>query len=308
MLAYLLAIVVGLGSFGLYMVAFFLPEIHRRYDLVWSGVGLFYALVLWVCAGRMTGAVLLGQMASVSLLGWFSWQALTLRLAETPIDQRTELPPNAQTPTEVLQMSFAQMRTNFQQSAHRSPAAAALNRNIDKIESSWISFTSWIKALTTTLDLPANSSARSNSKIDPFTNDLLSRDLVPHDSSLNISPQPFSESTTNKTTATTAAPNLSSPNLSSPNLSAPNLGATHPHSIPTSGSVPSPQRSGNQAQTHQEATSIDRSVPFPTRMPAPNSAAFDQAVPPLTDPVPPTIDIAELCEALEAANTDSIEP
>lgn len=305
MLAYLLAIVVGLGSFGLYMAAFFLPEIHRRYDLVWSGVGLFYALVLWVCAGRMTGAVLLGQMASVSLLGWFGWQALTLRLAETPIDQRTELPPNAQTPTEVLQMSFAQMRTHFQQSAHRSPAAAALNRNIDRMESSWISFTSWIKALTTTL----NSPVRSNSEIEPLSNDLPSPNLSSPDSLLNISLDSFPQTTTDKTTITTTAPKLSTPNLSSPNLSTPNLGSTNPHPVSTSGSGASPQPSWNQAQTHQDtATFIDRSVPFPTRMPTPNPAPSDQIVPSQTDPVPPTIDIAELCEALEAEKADSIEP
>jgi hypothetical protein len=84
MLTYLLALVVALGSFALYMSAFFYPEVHRRGDLVWSGVGLFYALVLWVCADRITGGVLLGQMASVSLIGWFGYQALTARLGTVP--------------------------------------------------------------------------------------------------------------------------------------------------------------------------------------------------------------------------------
>jgi len=62
-LAYLLAIAAALGSFALYISAFFFPEVHRKSDFYWSGLGLFYALVLWVCAGRITGAVLLGQMA-----------------------------------------------------------------------------------------------------------------------------------------------------------------------------------------------------------------------------------------------------
>lgn len=84
MLTYLLGLAVGLGSLGLYLSAFFYPEIHRKGDLVWSGVGLFYALVLWVCADRITGGVLLGQMASVSLIGWFGYQALTARLGKTP--------------------------------------------------------------------------------------------------------------------------------------------------------------------------------------------------------------------------------
>ncbi|MBD2021794.1 Ycf66 family protein, partial [Leptolyngbya sp. FACHB-36] len=77
MLAYLLALVVALGSFALYMAAFFFPEVHRKNDFIWSGVGLFYALVLWVCGERITGGVLLGQTASVALLGWLGWQTLT---------------------------------------------------------------------------------------------------------------------------------------------------------------------------------------------------------------------------------------
>ncbi|WP_199337057.1 Ycf66 family protein [Oscillatoria sp. FACHB-1407] len=94
MLAYILAIAVGLGSFALYMSAFFFPEVHRKYDFTWSGVGMFYALVLWVCAGRITGGVLLGQFASVALLGWFGWQTLSLRRELTPQNLRTQ--PTAQ--------------------------------------------------------------------------------------------------------------------------------------------------------------------------------------------------------------------
>ena len=92
MLAYVLALVIGLGSFALYMAAFFFPEVHRKEDFIWSGVGLFYALVLWVCAGRITGGVLVGQMASVALLGWFGWQTLTLRRELIPSDQQTAIP------------------------------------------------------------------------------------------------------------------------------------------------------------------------------------------------------------------------
>lgn len=84
MLTYLLALAIALGSFGLYMSAFFYPEIYRKGDLTLSGVGLFYALVLWICADRITGAVLLGQIASVSLIGWFGYQSLTSRLGYVP--------------------------------------------------------------------------------------------------------------------------------------------------------------------------------------------------------------------------------
>ncbi|MDB9526170.1 Ycf66 family protein [Oscillatoria sp. CS-180] len=89
MLAYVLAIVIAIGSFSFYMAAFFVPEIHRRQDFFWSGLGLFYAVVLWFCAGRITGAVLLGQTASVALLGWLGWQTLTLRRDLTPETVRT---------------------------------------------------------------------------------------------------------------------------------------------------------------------------------------------------------------------------
>ncbi len=92
MLAYILAIAIGLGSFALYMAAFFFPEVHRKSDFVWSGVGFFYALILWACAGQITGAVLLGQVASVSLLVWFGWEILALRRAATPVAQQTPIP------------------------------------------------------------------------------------------------------------------------------------------------------------------------------------------------------------------------
>ncbi len=92
MLAYILALTVGLGSLAIYVAAFFFPEIHRKNDFIWSGVGLFYALVLWVCAGRITGGLLLGQVASVALLGWSVTQTLQLRRQLIPKAQQTELP------------------------------------------------------------------------------------------------------------------------------------------------------------------------------------------------------------------------
>lgn len=92
MLAYVLAWVVGLGSLGIYLAAFFFPEIHRKNDFIWSCIGLFYALVLWVYAKRVTGGLLLGQTASVSLLCWLGWQTLTLRRQLTPLEQQTQLP------------------------------------------------------------------------------------------------------------------------------------------------------------------------------------------------------------------------
>lgn len=92
MLANVLALVVGLGSLAIYIAAFFFPEIHRKNDFIWSGVGLFYALVLWVFAPRISGGLLLGHLASVALLVWFGWQTLSLRRQVTPQLQQTPIP------------------------------------------------------------------------------------------------------------------------------------------------------------------------------------------------------------------------
>jgi hypothetical protein len=93
MLAYILSVIVGTGSVGLYLAAFLFPEIHRPKDIFWSGLGLFYALVLWVNGASLAGGLLLGQALSVVLLGWFTWETLSLRRAIIPENQRTPVPP-----------------------------------------------------------------------------------------------------------------------------------------------------------------------------------------------------------------------
>jgi hypothetical protein len=79
MLAYILSIVVAVLSLIIFSLAFFAPSLHRRDDFLWSGVGLFYALVLWLCASQITGAVLLGQTAAAVMLVSFGWQILNFR-------------------------------------------------------------------------------------------------------------------------------------------------------------------------------------------------------------------------------------
>ncbi|MFM7578408.1 MAG: Ycf66 family protein, partial [Microcystaceae cyanobacterium] len=64
MLAFILAIAIGLASLVFFFSAFFAPKLHRKDDFLWSGIGFFYALVLWICATRITGGVLLGQGAA----------------------------------------------------------------------------------------------------------------------------------------------------------------------------------------------------------------------------------------------------
>ncbi len=95
MLAYILAVLVGTGSVGLYISAFFFPEIHRKQDFIWSGVGFFYALTLWIYARQETGGILVGQASSVLLLGWFAWQTLKLRRQLVPVNQQTPIPSPA---------------------------------------------------------------------------------------------------------------------------------------------------------------------------------------------------------------------
>ncbi len=92
MLAYILAVLVGTGSVGLYIAAFFFPEIHRKQDFIWSGVGFFYALTLWIYARQSMGGIVVGQTASVALVGWFAWQTLKLRRQLVPANQQTPLP------------------------------------------------------------------------------------------------------------------------------------------------------------------------------------------------------------------------
>ena len=96
MLGYTLAVLVGTSSVGLYLAAFVLPEVHRKYDFVWSGVGLFYALALWIYARQTTGGILVGQTASVALLGWSLWQTITLRRQLVPTSQQTSIPTKNQ--------------------------------------------------------------------------------------------------------------------------------------------------------------------------------------------------------------------
>jgi Ycf66 protein N-terminus len=96
MLAYILAVSVGASSVGLYIAAFFFPELHRKQDFIWSGVGFFYALTLWIYAREVTGGILIGQTASVALLGWFAWQTFKLRRQLVPVDRQTPIPTATQ--------------------------------------------------------------------------------------------------------------------------------------------------------------------------------------------------------------------
>ncbi|MDV2999987.1 MAG: hypothetical protein N5P05_001593 [Chroococcopsis gigantea SAG 12.99] len=91
MLAYILALLVGFFSLYLLATAFIKPVIHRKDDFLWSAVGLFYALVLWLCAPQFKGAILLGQAAVVILLIGIGWQNLSLRAVILSPDKQGSL-------------------------------------------------------------------------------------------------------------------------------------------------------------------------------------------------------------------------
>jgi hypothetical protein len=149
MLSYILAIAVGFGSVGLYLSAFFLPEIYRKYDVIWSGVGMFYALVLWVCAGRITGGVLVGQIASVSLISWFALQTLRLRRSQTPSEFQTPL-PQGNSPSDTLRATLEQLKSGFEQ----TPGYSDWDRIQTQIGKSVAGVRGWIEAFVSTTIKP----------------------------------------------------------------------------------------------------------------------------------------------------------
>jgi Ycf66 protein N-terminus len=124
MLAHILAVLVGTGSVGLYIAAFFFPEIHRKNDFIWSGVGLFYALALWIYARQTTGGILVGQTASVALLGWFVWQTMQLRRQLVPIDRQTPIPTTTQIQQQLgLQSTGAKLAKPAKTPTNSKPSA-----------------------------------------------------------------------------------------------------------------------------------------------------------------------------------------
>ncbi|MGB3296953.1 MAG: Ycf66 family protein [Phormidesmis sp.] len=89
LLADALSVLLGLSSLSFYIAAFFYPEVHRRFDPLWSGLGLLYAAILWFCAGQMTAIILLSQLIVVILLIGLGWQTLSIRREKTPVYQQT---------------------------------------------------------------------------------------------------------------------------------------------------------------------------------------------------------------------------
>ncbi|WP_052312164.1 Ycf66 family protein [Richelia intracellularis] len=92
MLARILALAVVIISILIYFAAFFFPEVHRKNDFIWSGMGLFYGMVLWIFARQITGGLLLGHIASVILLSGLSCQIMYLRYQVVSQKQQNLVP------------------------------------------------------------------------------------------------------------------------------------------------------------------------------------------------------------------------
>ena len=180
MLTYLLALGVGLGSLGLYLSAFWFPPIYRKHDLNWSGAGLFYALVLWVCAGRITGGVLVGQLASVAMLGWFVWQTLDLRWRQLPIAERPLALETANSFAAVSQIKWKQLQTSFQDGSWKLVFYDRLDRAPAQVAIVVKTILGWLEALLSTTLQPQPLEAEAIAfEADRLAVDRLAADLTP---------------------------------------------------------------------------------------------------------------------------------
>lgn len=113
MVNHLLAGIVGIGSLSLFLSGFFFPEVRRKPDLAWSGIGLIYALVLWIEGDRTPGGALFGHIVSVSLIVWFGWQTLQQRWQFASPDQQTAIPQSLETLTPFLKAGWGQIAVAY---------------------------------------------------------------------------------------------------------------------------------------------------------------------------------------------------
>ena len=116
-----IAITVGLGGFGLYMMPFFFPEVYRKNDMAWSGVGTVYAIALWLSMDQVTLPLLLSQLAIVVLLGRFGWQNLELRRAIAPDAEKTAFPDAGITIAQVIGFKLQQLSHYLTQRSAEPP-------------------------------------------------------------------------------------------------------------------------------------------------------------------------------------------
>ena len=134
-----LAIVVALASLFLFLISFFAPRLYRAQDLWWSGVGIFYALVLWFCSAQIRGAILLGTIASVSLLGWLSTQVYLSRWALLTDAEKgggalKQLQALGQKLSRLLESRPSKTSTPSQQATNQTPEASSPKTDTPKTD------------------------------------------------------------------------------------------------------------------------------------------------------------------------------
>jgi hypothetical protein len=113
MLNYVLGWAVSLGSLGFYLAGYLLPEVRRKQDAIWSGVGLIYALALLTNGDRISFGLLVGQLASATLIGWFGWQTIQYRRDLSDANSQTPIPNSVQGVFPFLKQGWERLRSAY---------------------------------------------------------------------------------------------------------------------------------------------------------------------------------------------------
>jgi Ycf66 protein N-terminus len=113
MLNYVLGWAVSLGSLGFYLAGYLLPEVRRKKDAIWSGVGLIYALALLTNGDRISFGLLVGQLASATLIGWFGWQTIQYRRDLSDAISQTSIPHSVQGVFPFLKQGWERLRSTY---------------------------------------------------------------------------------------------------------------------------------------------------------------------------------------------------
>jgi Ycf66 protein N-terminus len=90
-----------------------LPEVRRKQDAIWSGVGLIYALALLTNGDRISFGLLVGQLASTTLIGWFGWQTIQHRRELSDAISQTPIPNSVQDVFPFLKQGWKRLRSTY---------------------------------------------------------------------------------------------------------------------------------------------------------------------------------------------------
>ncbi|MCG9892394.1 MAG: hypothetical protein MH252_15150 [Thermosynechococcaceae cyanobacterium MS004] len=185
MLNALLGWIVGFGSLGFYLAGFLLPEVRRKNDAIWSGIGILYALTL-LTNGDATAGLLLGQIASATLIGWFGWQILQQRRALTSDAPLTTIPNSVQDVFPFLKQGWGRLVKTYSSSEPRSESGSDLGSNPDSEDILAIGVKALLAALGSDgtssgaeIDLPDRFNVETTAETTQVSVDSAPVDLVP---------------------------------------------------------------------------------------------------------------------------------